>query len=163
MKYAIILILFLTVGISASYSQCEPKHEQILETHKKQCQACYKKLKYYYVKSKIYWGNCSSQGSYANKIKCMNQIVQAGAYLQLIGVDEVLRLKEVAESRCTETRGGQHLWKEIDLTSENLMEYQKINNLKDDYWCDLLDKNYNVESLVGMKMMIAVIEALNEL
>jgi hypothetical protein len=157
-----LFLLFISF-FNKSFSQCTIYHENILENHTKQCQACYIKLKYYYMTTKVYWGNCATKNAYLKKVDCMNKIYKAATYLNLIGTDEILRIEELAKSKCTETRGGQHLWKEINLKSEVLMDYRKVNNLKDNYWCALLEQNYTLESLMGINLMIYKIEYLNDL
>lgn len=158
-----ITLIFLSC-FNKSFSQCTIYHEIINENHTKQCQACYKKIKYLYINTKVYWGNCSNRNAYINKVNCMNKVFKATGYsihLENGGTDEVMRNMELAKSKCTETNSGRHLWKEINLKSEVMLDYRKVNNLKDDYWCDLLEQN--LESAIKVDLIISIIEDLNDL
>jgi hypothetical protein len=163
-KYLSLVLILLFISFSnRSFSQCTIYHENILENHTKQCQACYKKFSYSYLNTKVNWGSCTIKTDYMKKVECMNKIFKAITYVNSMGTDKILIIQELVKSKCTESRGGQHLWKEIDLRSEVLQNYRKVNNLKDNYWCDLIEQNYNLEAIMGINLMISIIEYLNHL
>ncbi len=159
--------LFTLLGILlsfSSYSQCNLYQDVDIQTHTKECQACYKKIKYPSLVKKIYWGNCQDKSKYSENLNCLYIIMKFTSYANDAGF-EAVKMRDIVRDRCKESNSGDHLWKEVDKKTENLLTHEKVNHLEDNYYCDILEsmRKEKFETYIKMVELVKIINEFDNL
>jgi hypothetical protein len=144
MKKIVFFFIFI-FGFTGAHSQCNISADITMETHTKQCQACYKKIVYpkMYAK-KVYWSSCPEniRSGYSAKLKGFFSYTFSQIYLDSYNYEKVIKLHDLGNSSCTESNSGRHLWKEINLEIEPGFPttLKQIPNLDTDFYIELWEE-----------------------
>jgi hypothetical protein len=135
----IILFAILSFGFFATYAQCDISADINMETHTKECQACYKKIVYPKMSKKLYWSSCpeDEKSGYYSKINAFCNYTYSQSYLAVYNYNKVIELRGLGNSKCIESNSGKHLWKEIQVKSQVVMSRMRIENLETDFYNEL--------------------------
>jgi hypothetical protein len=152
------LLLLLSIIISEkSYSQCVIYFDADYEIYTKECESCYKKIKYPYISVKNKGDDCANK-----QLDCFITTLRISYYMSYYKRYDLVSIRTTARSKCSESYSGKHLWKEIDVQSESLFKHQKFTNEKD--FCKVLEYmgKQNLESYIGCLTAIEIIDELEE-